>query len=177
LQNAISEYFFGTSLVLNNFIAVNYLVYTNEVIGNIMESYPIQFLVPYSLQQDVLLHYLKVSKDYLDAIHRFEKLKLSFNILLFFCIVFLQFPFFAHQENSENKFTNELQSNGIYRFYLAFMNSELDYFKFYKTIPTNEAYALLAKQLPGLKNNSSLRTITTQLMNPTKCGLDYYRKL
>jgi hypothetical protein len=24
-----------------NFIAVNYLIYTNEVIGNIMESYPV----------------------------------------------------------------------------------------------------------------------------------------
>jgi hypothetical protein len=46
-------------------------------------------------------------------------------------------------------------------FIWLFMNSELDYFKFYKTIPTNEAYALLAKQLPGLKNNSSLRTITS----------------
>jgi hypothetical protein len=95
---------------------------------------------------------------------------------LSFCIVIFAIPF-LHQENSENKFTNELQSNGIYRFYVAFMNSELDYFKFYKTIPTNEAYALLAKQLPGLNNNSSLRTITTQLMNLIKCGLDYHRKL
>jgi hypothetical protein len=32
-------------------------------------------------------------------------------------------------------FSNELQSNGVYKFYLAFMNSELDYFKFYKILP------------------------------------------
>jgi hypothetical protein len=41
LQNAISEYFFWNEFESNNFIAVNYLVYTNEVIGNIMESYPV----------------------------------------------------------------------------------------------------------------------------------------
>jgi hypothetical protein len=40
LQNAISEYFFWNEFESNNFIAVNYLVYT-EVIGNIMESYPV----------------------------------------------------------------------------------------------------------------------------------------
>jgi hypothetical protein len=34
LQNAISEYFWNEFGVKYNFIAVNYLVYTNEVIGN-----------------------------------------------------------------------------------------------------------------------------------------------
>ena len=42
LQNAISEYFFWNEFgVKYNFIAVDYLVYTNEVIGNIMQSYPV----------------------------------------------------------------------------------------------------------------------------------------
>jgi hypothetical protein len=40
----------------------------------------------------------------------------------------------ATKENSQNIFSNELQSNGC-KFYLAFMNSELDYFKFYKILP------------------------------------------
>jgi hypothetical protein len=40
--NAVSEYFFYNEFgVRYNFIAVDYLIYTNEVIGNIMESYPI----------------------------------------------------------------------------------------------------------------------------------------
>ncbi|UOP36329.1 LTA synthase family protein, partial [Flavobacterium psychrophilum] len=42
LQNAISEYLFWNEFgVRYNFIAVDYLVYTNEVIGNIMQSYPV----------------------------------------------------------------------------------------------------------------------------------------
>jgi hypothetical protein len=40
--NAVSEYFFYNEFGLRyNFIAVDYLIYTNEVIGNIMESYPV----------------------------------------------------------------------------------------------------------------------------------------
>ena len=40
--NAVSEYFFYNEFgVRYNFIAVDYLIYTTEVIGNIMESYPI----------------------------------------------------------------------------------------------------------------------------------------
>src|SRR5690625_1077467 len=39
LLNALSEYFFFNEFgVRYNFIAVDYLIYTNEVIGNIMES-------------------------------------------------------------------------------------------------------------------------------------------
>ena len=42
IVNAISECVFWNEFgVRYNFIAVDYLVYTNEVIGNIMESYPI----------------------------------------------------------------------------------------------------------------------------------------
>jgi hypothetical protein len=42
LQNGLSEYFFWNEFgVKYNFIAVNYLIYTNEVIGNIMQSYPV----------------------------------------------------------------------------------------------------------------------------------------
>jgi hypothetical protein len=60
-------------------------------------------------------------------------------------------PFFT-KENSQNIFSNELQSNGVYKFYLAFMNSELDYFKFYKTLPEKEVYAMDNKFLALLEN-------------------------
>ncbi len=41
-STALSEYFFWSEFgVRYNFIAVDYLVYTNEVVGNIMESYPV----------------------------------------------------------------------------------------------------------------------------------------
>ena len=163
LQNAISEYFFWNEFgVKYNFIAVNYLVYTNEVIGNIMESYPVipLFSGLFFIAGCITFLILKVSKNYISILPTFsQKMKLTLIYFALFVISFVAIPFLARSENSQNKFTNELQSNGMYRFYLAFMNSELDYFKFYKTLPTNEAYAILGAQIPGINNNSSSRLV------------------
>ena len=165
LQNAISEYFFWNEFgVKYNFIAVNYLVYTNEVIGNIMESYPVipLFSGLFIIAGTVTYFILKRSRNYIDSIPTFiEKIKISGLYFALFAFSLLAIPSLATKENSENIFSNELQSNGIYKFYLAFMNSQLDYFKFYKTLPEKEAYALLDQQISGLSGQSSLRQIKT----------------
>jgi phosphoglycerol transferase MdoB-like AlkP superfamily enzyme len=163
LQNAISEYFFWNEFgVKYNFIAVNYLVYTNEVIGNIMESYPVVplFTGLFIIAGIVTYFIVGRSKLYIDSIPTFvEKVKISGLYFVLFGFSLLAIPALATNENSQNIFSNELQANGIYRFYLAFMNSELDYFKFYKTLPEKEAYALLANQIPSLTTESTLREI------------------
>ncbi len=163
LQNGISEYFFWNEFgVKYNFIAVNYLVYTNEVIGNIMESYPVipLFSALFLIAGLVTYFIVKRTRNYIDEIPTFsEKLKISVIYFALFTIALYAVPSLAKKENSQNVFTNELQANGMYRFYLAFMNSELDYFKFYKTLPENEAFALLRKQIPSITGVSTLRTI------------------
>ena len=80
----------------------------------------------------------------------------------------MSIPLLSTKENSQNIFSNELQANGIYKFYLAFMNSELDYFKFYKTLPEKEAYALLHQQIPNTANESLLRLITSDAAETRK---------
>ncbi|PRZ23405.1 LTA synthase family protein [Flavobacterium granuli] len=163
LQNAISEYFFWNEFgVKYNFIAVNYLVYTNEVIGNIMESYPVipLFTGLFLIAAIVTYFIIKGSRNYIDSIPSFvEKIKISGLYFLLFGLSLLAIPYLATKENSQNIFSNELQANGIYKFYLAFMNSELDYFKFYKTLLEKEAYALLAAQIPSITGESTLREI------------------
>ena len=163
LQNAISEYFFWNEFgVRYNFIAVNYLVYTNEVIGNIMQSYPVVPLFSALFIVAGLVTYLivKRSKNYIENIPTLvEKIKLSGIYLLLFVLSLGVIPFLAAKENSENIFANELESNGIYKFYMAFMNSELDYFKFYKTIPKSEAYAQLKQQIPTISGENTTRNI------------------
>ncbi|HEU4789811.1 MAG TPA: sulfatase-like hydrolase/transferase [Flavobacterium sp.] len=166
LQNGISEYFFWNEFgVKYNFIAVNYLVYTNEVIGNIMESYPVipLFSALFLIAGTVTYFIIKRTRNYIDEIPTFnDKLKLSAIYLALFGVSLLAVPYLAKKENSQNVFANELQSNGMYRFYLAFMNSELDYFKFYKTIPENEAFALLDKQIPSISGISTIRQIQSE---------------
>ena len=172
LQNGVSEYFFWNEFgVKYNFIAVNYLVYTNEVIGNIMESYPVipLFSALFLIAGTVTYFIVKRTRNYIDEIPTFnEKLKLSAIYLSLFGISLLAIPYLAKKENSQNVFTNELQSNGMYRFYLAFMNSELDYFKFYKTMPENEAFALLDEQIPSISGISTVRQIQSNTAENTK---------
>ncbi|MBU2060239.1 MAG: LTA synthase family protein, partial [Bacteroidetes bacterium] len=151
LLNTITEYFFWNEFGVNyNFIAVNYLVYTNEVIGNIMESYPVipLFSGLFIIAGIVSYFIIRKSKAYIENIPSFtEKLKISGIYLALFVLSLLTVPALAKLENSQNTFTNELQANALYRFYLAYVNSELDYFKFYKTIPQEEAYAILGQQI------------------------------
>ena len=166
LQNAISEYLFWNEFgVKYNFIAVDYLVYTNEVIGNIMQSYPvIPIFGGLFLVAAIITYYIvKYSKKYIFEIPTFvEKIKLSVFYFAVFGLSLVVVPILSSKENSQNIFTNELQSNGLYKFYLAFTNAELDYFKFYKTLATDEAFAILKNQIPGIADQSNLRDIKSE---------------
>ncbi|MCC9070053.1 sulfatase-like hydrolase/transferase [Flavobacterium sp. F-65] len=163
LQNGISEYFFWNEFgVKYNFIAVNYLVYTNEVIGNIMQSYPVVplFSALFLIAGTVTYFIVKRTRIYIDNIPTFvEKVKTSALYITLFAFSLFFIPRLALTENSENTFSNELQSNGLYKFYLAYINSSLDYFKFYKTIPNAQAYGILKQQLPTISGESTLRKI------------------
>ncbi|MET0759402.1 MAG: sulfatase-like hydrolase/transferase [Flavobacterium sp.] len=163
IQNAVSEFFFWNEFgVKYNFIAVDYLVYTNTVIGNIMESYPVVPLFTGVGILAIIITFIivKKSKLFLQNLPSFtDKLKnIAVYAVLFLVSLFI-IPLLAKQENSQNIFTNELESNGIYKFYLAFMNSELDYFKFYKTLPEKEAFAFLGNQIQNISGETTLRQI------------------
>jgi phosphoglycerol transferase MdoB-like AlkP superfamily enzyme len=164
LQNGLSEYFFWNEFgVKYNFIAVNYLIYTNEVIGNIMQSYPVIpiFSALFIITSIVTYFILQKSKNYLSDIPDFkEKTKISGVYIVLFLVSLFAIPTLAKTENSKNVFVNELQANGIYKFYLAFQNNKLDYFKFYKTLPNQEAFAILKQQFPGITGENTSRKIT-----------------
>jgi phosphoglycerol transferase MdoB-like AlkP superfamily enzyme len=165
VQNTISEFFFWNEFgVRYNFIAVDYLVYTNEVIKNIMESYPVIPLFTGVGLITVFFTFMivKKSKPFLNNLPSFkEKIQFSAVYIMLFLIGLFLIPTLAKQETSQNVFANELQANGLYRFYLAFMNSELDYDKFYKTLPEKEAFALLKVQIPEIKGESTTREINS----------------
>jgi glucan phosphoethanolaminetransferase (alkaline phosphatase superfamily) len=138
IQNAVSEFFFWNEFgVRYNFIAVDYLVYTNAVIGNIIESYPV---VPLFASIGILAIFatyilIKKSKSYLDHLPDFSsKLKIITIQLILFCGALIFLPSITIKQNSSNVFANELQSNGLQKFYKAYTNSELDYFEFYETL-------------------------------------------
>ncbi len=170
IQNAISEFFFWNEFgVRYNFIAVDYLVYTNEVIGNIMESYPVIPLFSGVGIFAILITYIvvKSTKKYLDHLPIFAiKIQAVFFQVIYIIIAIFTLPFLSKLENSENVFVNEIQANGLHKFYNAFVNSELDFFKFYETlspkeIPTHSSYSFknYKSSLPENKKNVVLITI------------------
>ncbi|KRB53629.1 LTA synthase family protein [Flavobacterium sp. Root186] len=172
LQNGLSEYFFWNEFgVKYNFIAVNYLIYTNEVIGNIMQSYPVipLFSALFLVSGIVTYFIVKNSKDYINEIPSFtEKVKISGVYWLLFAISLVAIPILAKTENSKNVFVNELQSNGLYKFYLAFQNNKLDYFKFYKTLPNQEAFTILKKQFPTISGENTIQKISSDSLENHK---------
>jgi len=164
IQNAVSEFFFWNEFgVRYNFIAVDYLVYTNAVIGNIMESYPV---VPLFAAVGILAFagtyiLIKKSKSYLNHLPDFSnKLKIIVLQIILLCSALFLLPIITSQQNSSNVFANELQSNGLQKFYKAFTNSELDYFEFYETLPENELAQFEA--IVNVNYNNNTNTITSE---------------
>jgi phosphoglycerol transferase MdoB-like AlkP superfamily enzyme len=148
--NAVSEFFFWEEFGGRyNFIAVDYLVYTNEVAGNINESYPIWWIMLGVLIATIpVIAWIRV---YLrESVYR----ELSFLKRTFMAVLLLLIPtvvYFAVNSNarkfSSNEYANELAGNGIYEFGAAFLNNELDFYKFYKTIPDAEAFGIVRTDL------------------------------
>lgn len=172
LQNGLSEYFFWNEFgVKYNFIAVNYLIYTNEVIGNIMQSYPVipLFSVLFLVTGIVTYLILKNSENFINEIPSLnKKIKLTGVYLALFFVSVIAIPTLAKAENSKNVFVNELQSNGLYKFYLAFENNKLDYFKFYKTLSNDKSFAILKKQFPAISGENTNRKIVSDSVEDHK---------
>jgi phosphoglycerol transferase MdoB-like AlkP superfamily enzyme len=138
--NAVSEWFFWEEFGKRfNFIAVDYLVYTHEVIHNILESYPIALLVSIIFIINSILFWFIIKKtNLIDVIFTskntfVQRAKIAIPILL---LPVLFFNILNKQELSnisDNQYNNELAKNGFYSLFSAFRNNSLDYEEFYKT--------------------------------------------
>ena len=135
--NAVSEYFFWNEFgVRYNFIAVDYLIYTNEVIGNILESYPIipLFSVILLFTTAITLFIYKKTKSQLIVLPTFsQKMILLASYIGLFLLSLFIIPKFS-EIKTKTVFASEIQANGLPKFYNAFTNNELDFFQFYPTI-------------------------------------------
>lgn len=149
--NAVSEYFFYNEFgVRYNFIAVDYLIYTNEVIGNIMESYPVAplFIAIFLITSGVTWYIYKKTKDELLTL---PNLKQKFGLLSMYIVsvgISLVVLPATEQIRSSNVFADEIQANGIPKFYWAFTHNELDYFQFYSQIDQKQAEQNFLSQYP-----------------------------
>ncbi|WP_166364194.1 LTA synthase family protein [Pseudomonas akapageensis] len=148
LFTAVAEWLFWDEFgVRFNFIAVDYLVYSDEVLNNILESYPIgtllSILAVVAIGLSLLLR--KPLQRALDAPLPVWRQRLvgaaGLFILTGLCMQFVDQD--SPRGQGGNAYQRELASNGPYQFFAAFRNNELDYQQFYSSLPVDE----VAKQI------------------------------
>ena len=150
LFNAVSEWFFWDEFNTRfNFIAVDYLVYTNEVLGNVQQSYPIPWIIAGLLLLTVIVIYffyplLKLSANY--TMHFKKRSIFALGLLILPVLSFFTVDTHYHQF-SKNTFANELAGNGMYELFAAYLNNELNYNQFYKTLDDKTSFELIKKLL------------------------------
>lgn len=150
LFNAVGEWFFWQEFSTRyNFIAVDYLVYTTEVLGNITESYPLTPILSIVGVLAIAIVFLmrKRFRESVVSPYPFAKRSVAAICLLLMPLL----TYYATQEKwrhfSRNEYANSLAGNGLYEFAVAFTQNELDFYKFYQTLPDATAFRLLRKQL------------------------------
>jgi phosphoglycerol transferase MdoB-like AlkP superfamily enzyme len=163
LFNSIAEWIFWQEFsVRYNFIAVDYLVYTTEVIGNIWQSYPVVqiLLLLFAIAIAFFFIVKKEIKMSLKSDLRFKKRTPIALALL--CLPVLVWFLISNKgkDFSKNQYAVELAGNGMFDFGSAFWNNELDYNKFYATINQDKAFKIVRGML-NEKNNQFSNNLNT----------------
>ncbi len=150
----VSEFVFWNEFASRfNFIAVDYLVYTREVIGNIRESYDLRPLfagVGVAAIAMLALAWRRIRRAA-------EPAGMPWRGRLSRLAVFLALPavsFFAvdarFKEFSDHAQAVQLAGNGHWEFWHAFRTNEIDYAQFYRTEPMERVYRALRVEFEHL---------------------------
>ncbi|MEG1832011.1 MAG: LTA synthase family protein [Burkholderiaceae bacterium] len=153
-----SEFVFWNEFAARfNFIAVDYLIYTREVIGNIRESYSIApMLAGVGLAAALLLGLVgrglwRATAPAQMALGRRSAVFAGF--VLFAVLGFVGVKGSLKEGFTANVEAQQLAGNGPWEFFHAFRSNQIDYDRFYRTIGLPAAYAELRSEFEhnGLK--------------------------
>jgi phosphoglycerol transferase MdoB-like AlkP superfamily enzyme len=158
-----------------NFIAVDYLIYTHEVVGNIRESYNLPLLL--STVGALALAVWTLAMWRIRPV--LQRPVAPWRATLVAIALWFAAPVIAigvaearHKEFSNDPQLNELAGNGYFEFWHAFWYNEIDYERFYNTMPRQRAVRELALELSGHRDNITI----TQRPNEREIVADGPRK-
>ena len=153
-----------------NFIAVDYLLYTYEVVENIHQTFPIPLLVGVIVLILILsIWFAKKRNAYKYTFNNSDsfKTKLIPSILILGILIFFHLNIKNTQaEIFNNVNENELAKSGLYSFFAAYKSNELNYKEFYPTIDKKKNYSLLRNIIKA--ENDSLTTNKKSIIRFTK---------
>ncbi|BBP57714.1 LTA synthase family protein [Pseudomonas sp. St316] len=160
LFTAVAEWLFWDEFgVRFNFIAVDYLVYSDEVLNNVLESYPIGTLLTILAVLAAGLS-LALGKPFNAALAAplpplRGRLLSALGLLAVAGLSLQLLSQDAPRAQGGNAYQNELASNGPYQFFAAFRNNELDYGQFYSNLAPN----IVAQQIRAELSEPNARFI------------------
>ena len=152
-----------------NFIAVDYLIYTTEVLGNIWESYNIPVIAAAVIVVVIAILFLVRKK-----LTASQEVSMRFGKRSIFFLAFMLIPLAGYflvnnrfKNSSNNNYVNELGGNGIYEFGSAFWNNEIEYNKFYATRNDTANFKILRNMLqsPNATFNNDPLSIEREIKN------------
>lgn len=147
---SISEFiFWGEFASRFNFVAVDYLIYTKEVVGNIKESFSMSLFL--ALSTVLALIGVFLSSKLLDLfIFKEKDQTVSFPKKLYFVFILPVLFYFipsVPQMRQSNNISEELSKNGVYEFFSAYRHNHIDYELFYKKLPFEQVLSLMKNNL------------------------------
>jgi phosphoglycerol transferase MdoB-like AlkP superfamily enzyme len=159
---ALSEFTFWEEFSTRfNFIAVDYLIYTQEVIGNLRESYPIGWMLTavilIATTMTWALRHTILSVP--AAGHTKQARGIYIALALALPALSWKLADIDRMAFSTNAYANELSGNGLMTLGAALRRNELDYERFYATIPDNQAAKIL-------RDLGSEREALSEALNP-----------
>lgn len=153
LYGAVAEWLFWDEFgVRFNFIAVDYLVYTTEVIGNIRESYPLAAILGGVLVGALLIHAALVWSGLLGIwfAHSATAAGKRWRETAVWCAVALGLGLGLNERfipSFANNYNRELAKNGLWSLFAAFRANRLEFDRFYPTLPDKEAFQRVGRLL------------------------------
>jgi len=136
VYSAAAEWIFWDEFrVRFNFIAVDYLVYTEEVLANIWQSYPVTSIIAAELLIASLITFA-ARRSLIPVAAAAPPRPLRVLLATVAIIVLLPPLLFLARENADANISvdedlNELAKNGIFSFFAAFRQNELPYRQFF----------------------------------------------
>jgi phosphoglycerol transferase MdoB-like AlkP superfamily enzyme len=161
LFNSVSEWLFWDEFNSRyNFIAVDYLIYTTEVMGNIRQSYPVEWITAGILTiSGIFVYWLRplIDMSASHSVHFRERTKFALILLLVPVISFFTVSN-KLRKFSQNALVNELSGNGLYELFAAYLTNELDFEPFYQTEDVHVAFSSI-HQLVQTKESRFVDTL------------------
>lgn len=136
---AVAEFFFWNEFESRfNFIAVDYLIYTREVIGNVRQSYPVTPVLGGLAVLTVLLFWPIARRLWRAAAATamgWSRRTVAMAAYTAIAVLSATLMPAKWKEFTDDMSSQQLAGNGIWEFFHAFNTNEIDYERFYATLP------------------------------------------